>query len=158
MKRVSFLLSAAFAMALLDLISRVHLVSCYPNRWNIPHYPVVFEISQSVFEKVALRFSLRFFFFFFLFQHSFPISSIFQFQFAYQSCLQRFFLSQRHTHICISHSVNFICPVLKSPNTSRASLCTSSSNLHASRVPLIQSHLTLWFMQSAEKLSFAPVW
>ena len=47
-KTVFFLLSAAFAMTNLDLTSRVHLhrlFLSYPNIWNIPHSPAVFDQS-----------------------------------------------------------------------------------------------------------------
>ena len=52
--KVFFLLHAAVAVAILDLISHVslhHLLSCYPNSWNIPHSPVVgflYKRKQSV--------------------------------------------------------------------------------------------------------------
>ena len=42
-KRAFFWLNAAFAMAILDLISPV--LSCYPNSWNIPKTTPVFDLS-----------------------------------------------------------------------------------------------------------------
>ena len=63
-KRVFFLLNAAFVMAILDLILRVrlyHLLRCYPNILNIPHSPVVFDLSQSVLGMVASNYSMTFY-------------------------------------------------------------------------------------------------
>ena len=46
MKRILFLLNAAFATAVRDLILHVMLrqLSCYPNSLNIPHSSVVFHV------------------------------------------------------------------------------------------------------------------
>jgi hypothetical protein len=44
-KRPFYLLNAAFSIAILDLISHLHLASLlsgYPDIWNIPHSPAAF--------------------------------------------------------------------------------------------------------------------
>ena len=84
--------NAAFAMANLDLISRVRLAS-FVNATQIflkiSHAPVGFYFSQFVMGMIPLRFSLPQFS-----PHSFPFHSTFQFQLVYQSCPVLPFLPQ----------------------------------------------------------------
>ena len=94
-------------MAVLDLVSRVHLacnvlLPYYPNSWYIPHSPDVFDLSYSVLWVVALRFHLPYFFHVPL--HSKASSSFNQ---SINHALQyRFPLSQQHKIICIFHRAN----------------------------------------------------
>ena len=79
-KRIFFLLNVAFAVEVLDLISRIHVASFVittppkknPNIWNIPHSPVVWDISYSLLRMTALRFYVTL-----IFSHSYPLHSIF---------------------------------------------------------------------------------
>jgi hypothetical protein len=56
------MLNAALPMAILDLIPSVYSLhdslTGYQNSWNIPHCPVVLDLSYSVLGMAVLRFSL----------------------------------------------------------------------------------------------------
>jgi hypothetical protein len=58
MTRVFFLLNAAFAMAILDLMLSSDITPPKQAIYSIQQYPVVFYLSQRVQGMVALRFSL----------------------------------------------------------------------------------------------------
>jgi len=57
MKRVVFVSNAAYAIPVLDLISRVYLAYHATQISEVLHSPVVFDLS-SVLGMAALRFSL----------------------------------------------------------------------------------------------------
>ena len=80
-KRV-FLLKAAFATAVLHLISHLHLASfVIIKSWNIPHSLAVLRLSSSVSEMVTLIMSTLFFF-----PRSFPFHSISKFHLGIKLC------------------------------------------------------------------------
>jgi hypothetical protein len=84
-KRFFFLLNAAFAMAILDLIWQVHL----PSSVNmLPRYLKHF-IFSSCFWSITIATGvgcLEILITFVFFPHLFPCHSTFQFQLVYQSC------------------------------------------------------------------------
>jgi hypothetical protein len=57
-KRAFSLLNDAFAMTILDLLSRAHLVVMLLNISYIPGSPAVFDLSLSVLGMVALNCAL----------------------------------------------------------------------------------------------------
>ena len=96
-------------MSVLDFVSRVHLacnvlLPCYPNCWNIPHSPDVFDLSYPVLWVVALRFPLPYFF-----RVPFHSKASPSFNQSINHALQyRLPLSRQHKIICIFHRANYL--------------------------------------------------